>query len=916
MNLNDHHIIRGNIYRYGLAAVLFTIATTLRLWLLSIDEAYTFVTYYPLIVIAFYLCGRGPGILFILLSSIFSCYELFILPVEGLTNRSFDLIPISSFIVSGALIGFIVTKMQYFQLALTRSQQQHIAILEDQTELICRFKADGTLIYVNDAFCRFFSKTASSLIGSTWQPMVFKDDIEKVEAALKMLSPHNPIVAIEKRVLVANDDIRWGQFINHAFYDDNGELLEIQAVGRDVTEQKQTELENHELLNRLSHIASNVPGVIYQYELTPDGISSFPYVSEAIKNIYQVTPEQVKENASIMFELIHPDDYNNFVTSIQRSAKSLKPWQYEYRIKCLDASIRWLYGNSTPSLETDGSIQWHGFITDITEKKQLEIKLKNESDKNKAFLKNSSDGIHIVDALGNIITVSDSFCNQLGYTRDELMKMNIASIDSQFSSTELDDLIKQLFLTSKRTQFITKHLHKNKNVIDVEVSVCVFMLAEQTLLFCSSRDITERKSLELKIINADKELQEFYNFAPCGYHSLNSDGVITEINDTELQWLGYERKDVIDKMKITDFFTHKGKEQYRITYPELLKYGHIENLEFDLVSKNGNIRTVNINTTAIKKNNKQYFMCRSILYDITDYKKIQIQLQKLSNEQNVMLDNELIGITKLLDRETIWLNNAMAKLFGYTKTELEEQPSSIIFPDEASYEAFVTKSSLVLNANDTFRTQIELVKKNKEKIWVDISGTKLAKKESLWMMIDITPLIMHQHTVEKMAYHDNLTGLPNRFLITDRLTQALAQAKRANQLLAICYLDLDGFKLVNDQYGHAAGDQLLIEVAHRMERVVRTHDTVGRLGGDEFVLLLTHLHSVDEYHLVLTRLLEEINRPFLINNTMTVSVGASIGVALFPQDNADADVLLRYADQAMYRAKSLGRNQIYEYITT
>ena len=101
-----------------------------------------------------------------------------------------------------------------------------------------------------------------------------------------------------------------------------------------------------------------------------------------------------------------------------------------------------------------------------------------------------------------------------------------------------------------------------------------------------------------------------------------------------------------------------------------------------------------------------------------------------------------------------------------------------------------------------------------------------------------------------------------------------------------------------------------------MERVVRTHDTVGRLGGDEFVLLLTHLHSVDEYHLVLTRLLEEINRPFLINNTMTVSVGASIGVALFPQDNADADVLLRYADQAMYRAKSLGRNQIYEYITT
>ncbi len=131
----------------------------------------------------------------------------------------------------------------------------------------------------------------------------------------------------------------------------------------------------------------------------------------------------------------------------------------------------------------------------------------------------------------------------------------------------------------------------------------------------------------------------------------------------------------------------------------------------------------------------------------------------------------------------------------------------------------------------------------------------------------------------------------------------------------VCYLDLDGFKpVVNDKYGHAAGDKLLIEIAHRMQKLVRANDTVGRLGGDEFVLLLTNLETTDEYRLVLNRLIEVINAPFAIDISTMVSVGVSIGVMLFPNVSDDPDILLRHADQAMYQAKNLGLNRICEYL--
>ncbi len=173
---------------------------------------------------------------------------------------------------------------------------------------------------------------------------------------------------------------------------------------------------------------------------------------------------------------------------------------------------------------------------------------------------------------------------------------------------------------------------------------------------------------------------------------------------------------------------------------------------------------------------------------------------------------------------------------------------------------------------------------------------------------DISQLKQHEKQLQLIAHYDALTGIPNRRLLADRMKQAIAQAKREQKMLGVCYLDLDGFKPVNDTLGHHAGDLVLIEIARRIGNILREGDTVARLGGDEFVVLLLNLNQLEECLTTVKRLHEHIALPIGIQER-SFSLTASIGISLFPGDDSDPDALLRRADQAMYVAKQAGKNR-------
>ena len=176
------------------------------------------------------------------------------------------------------------------------------------------------------------------------------------------------------------------------------------------------------------------------------------------------------------------------------------------------------------------------------------------------------------------------------------------------------------------------------------------------------------------------------------------------------------------------------------------------------------------------------------------------------------------------------------------------------------------------------------------------------------ILSDITELKEYQRQIERMAHYDGLTGVPNRALLADRLNLAIVQAQRYQRPLMLIYLDIDGFKNINDLHGHETGDQLLVALAHRLRDALREGDTLARLGGDEFGAVITDVDGPGECKHILERLLNVAASPITLRQN-TLQLSASLGVTLFPQDNSNADTLLRHAAQAMYQAKQTGKNR-------
>lgn len=194
-------------------------------------------------------------------------------------------------------------------------------------------------------------------------------------------------------------------------------------------------------------------------------------------------------------------------------------------------------------------------------------------------------------------------------------------------------------------------------------------------------------------------------------------------------------------------------------------------------------------------------------------------------------------------------------------------------------------------------------------IFIIINVVKESEPSSyIAMFMDVTQRRQHEQQILQAAYYDLLTALPNRKLMFDRLRQAMLHAERIQQLIAVAFIDLDGFKAVNDSFGHKVGDQLLVMLAQRMKEALRESDTLARLGGDEFVAILVDLESHESIQPIIQRLLSAVAAPVEINGHL-IQVSASIGLSFYPQaEDADADQLVRQADQAMYQAKQSGKN--------
>jgi len=274
--------------------------------------------------------------------------------------------------------------------------------------------------------------------------------------------------------------------------------------------------------------------------------------------------------------------------------------------------------------------------------------------------------------------------------------------------------------------------------------------------------------------------------------------------------------------------------------------------------------------------------------------------------------HEGIMITSV-DNKIIDVNAAVTEITGYTKEELIGKNPKILSSGKNS-SLFYEKMWQSINEKDYWSGEIWNRHKSGEAYaeMLTLNAVRDNKNKIInyiALFSDITSIKKHEGHIEYIAHYDALTGLPNRVLLADRLKQAIAQTQRKNTSIAIVYLDLDGFKEVNDTYGHDYGDSLLCVLSQKMQNVLRLGDTIARIGGDEFIAVLSELHSHEESLPLLERLLKSVCSPVDINAQL-ITVSASLGVTFFNAgDSTDPDQLMRYADQAMYQAKLAGKNR-------
>lgn len=259
-----------------------------------------------------------------------------------------------------------------------------------------------------------------------------------------------------------------------------------------------------------------------------------------------------------------------------------------------------------------------------------------------------------------------------------------------------------------------------------------------------------------------------------------------------------------------------------------------------------------------------------------------------------------------------YVNPRVLEKTGYRKEEVIGQ-SVGIFSNELFVQSEKERIMKVLKAGEIWRGELLTNSKSEDKEFWELASIAPVKQANgqiehfVAVMEDITMQKEAKQQIQHLAYHDSLTGLPTRQLMMKRLEKALSSALQEKEKVAVLFLDLDGFKSVNDNFGHAAGDELLKIATDKLRSCVRDNDLVARIGGDEFLIVITQVVGDTMLSSVATRMINTLSRPFNINNT-EVSVSASVGIAMYPEDSQDPEELIKLADHAMYDVKRKGKN--------
>ena len=503
-----------------------------------------------------------------------------------------------------------------------------------------------------------------------------------------------------------------------------------------------------------------------------------------------------------------------------------------------------------------------------------------------------------IHSRGDYVIVEDVFALEDGALRDVLVPQNIKSL-----------ITFPLFENNTCKGFIGFDAVKRQRKFK-ETEITLLRLFSELLA-----NVSDRKNTETTLLYERNRFEKYLQTVESIIVSMDEKGNIILINRKGCDILEYTQEELMAKQWFASCLPQP--EGIEVVYPVFLEImaGKIQESEYFenvIKSKSGKEYLIAWHNTYLKDDEGKIVGTLSAGEDITQRRKSEETLRLAASVFTHSREGIIItsAENKILD-----VNDAVERITGYSKEELlgsnpkmlsSSKHSAVFYKEmwhELEYKGFWNGELSNRRKDGEVYTQMMTISAVKD------DNNVLTSYVALFS--DISPLKEQQERLEYIAHYDALTGLPNRVLLSDRMNQAMVQTRRNKSTLAVVYLDLDGFKEVNDIYGHDNGDKLLSIVAERMKQTLREGDTIARLGGDEFVAIFLNLNNPNDCIPMLKRLLSASSETVHSNN-LQMNVTSSIGVAFFnSEDSVDADQLLRYSDQAMYQAKLLGKNRFH-----
>lgn len=531
-----------------------------------------------------------------------------------------------------------------------------------------------------------------------------------------------------------------------------------------------------------------------------------------------------------------------------------------------------------------------------------------------AVVSGSSDVIFVKDRAGRFLLANAAAARFYNQPLEQILGANAADIDDQMSLQTLarrdQDIIDSTEVQTYEEQVTTCTGQERRFVV---TKGPVFDAQGRVNgLFGIARDVTESRQAEQALREREQRLNRVIEGSNQGYWDWNLQTNIFEVSARWETMLGYEPGEVV----VTP------EEWPKLVHPDDLPRAlesirrHLEGewpvheVEIRCLTKEGGWSWILSRGRIVEWDAEGKALMMSGTHTDINERKRHEQVQR---EAGIVFENSYEGIMVVNPEGLITkINPAFTRITGYSEADVLGQSPRILssgMQDAAFYKALWTS----IETHDFWRGELWNKRKNGE-IFAELLSISVVRDNQgqiqhyLGVFSDISLIKAHEAELDRAANFDPLTRLPNRRLLEDRLNQSILRAQRTGKSSAVCFLDLDGFKAINDLYGHAAGDQMLLAVSENLKAILRADDTLARMGGDEFVLIISDVDASQDCSPILNRILEAASVPVSVEG-MLVSVSASIGVSLFPQDDVDAETLLRHADQAMYLAKEAGKNR-------